>query len=61
MPGLKNSENKKECFLKLLSVFVYAEMKAAREMNLNNDAKRSNFCERGVTMQKTVYNDDCVV
>ena len=26
-----------------------------------NDAQRSNFQKKGVTMQKTVYNGDCVV
>ena len=35
---------------------MYAEMKAAREMNPKNDSKRSNFKEKGVTMQKILYN-----
>ena len=59
MPDLKNSESKKEVHPKSLSVFVYAEMKAAREMNPKNDSKRSNFQEKGVIMQKTLYNAYC--
>jgi hypothetical protein len=61
MPDLKNSESKKEVLPKSLIVFVYAERKAAREMNPKNDAQRSNFQKKWVTMQKTVYNGDCVV
>lgn len=39
MPDLKNSEGKKEVRPKPFSEFVYAEMKATREMNPKNDSK----------------------
>ena len=47
---------KRICFLKSLSVFVYAEMKAARETILKKDAKRSNFQESRVTTRNKLYN-----
>ncbi len=59
MPDLKNSESKKEVLPKSLIVFVYAEMKGAREMNPKNDLKRSNFQEKGVTKRKILYNAYC--
>ena len=39
MPDLKNSESKKEVLPKSFSEFVYAEMKATREMNSKNNSK----------------------
>ena len=43
MPGQKNSESKRSSFHEPRCVFVYAEMKGAREIKPKHDANRGKF------------------